>query len=81
MQKGAEKALEKSAEKAGNCVANKAGDKIVQLLNKQNKDKAATILDEFDGVIQPQKKMTDFEIAERVNRIISGGKLRKSKIM
>ena len=64
-----------AATKTGQHLGNKAGDKIVSLLSTQNK--GAIIPDEYDRVIQPQNKMTDFEIAQRVNQLISGGKIRK----
>ena len=64
-----------AATKTGEHLGNKAGDKIVSLLSKQNK--GSIMHNEYDGVIQPQKKMTDFEIAQRVNQLISGGKIIK----
>ena len=38
IQKGAEKAIENAATKTGNYAANKAGDKIIQLLSKSNQN-------------------------------------------
>ena len=58
-----------AATKTGEHLGNKAGDKIVQLLSK--KQPKHTISKPVD---QP---LTDFEIAQRVNQLISGGKIRK----
>ena len=81
-KKAATKAATKTAEKTGEFIGIKAGDKIVKLLSKKKpnnqtiQQKGVISPDEYDGVIQP-KKMTDFEIARRVNQLISGGKIRK----
>ena len=62
------KALQTAATKTGEHVGKKAGDKIIQLLSRKNKD---------PGKMMPQiPQMTQSEIDERVNRIISGGRLR-----
>ena len=62
------KALETAATKTGEHVGKKAGDKIIQLLSKKN------IMQR--NVIPEMPQMPQNEINERVNRIISGGKLR-----
>ena len=69
-QKAAITAATKAATKTGEHLGNKAGDKIDQLLSKKQ-PKQQTISEQVD---QP---LTDFEIAQRVNRLISGGKIRK----
>ena len=69
-QKAAITAATKAATKTGEHLGNRAGDKIVQLLSKKQ-PKQQTISEPVD---QP---LTDFEIAQRVNRLISGGKIRK----
>ena len=69
-KKAATTAATKAATKTGEHLGNKAGDKIVQLLSKKQ-PKQQTISEPVD---QP---LTDFEIAQRVNRLISGGKIRK----
>lgn len=83
LTKGATTAVTKTAEKTGQFVGNKAGDKIVQMLSKKNNGQP--IVDHnVQAMISkpsPDQTLTDMEIAERVNRIISGGKLRKRKIM
>ena len=70
------KALETAATKTGEHVGKKAGDKIIQLLSRKNKDSPEMLM---PGNMVPQIKfqtMTQSEIDERVNRIISGGRLR-----
>ena len=72
-KKGVKTAAEKAVTKTGEHIGNKAGDRIVQLLSKKQPP------------ILPQPKVTkplsDMEIADRVNQIISGGKLRRRKIV
>ena len=75
IQKGAEEALKKAAFKSGDYIAKKSGDKIVELLSKRNKDKP-----KVNPLIDTQEKLpqlSDYEINERINSILSGGKLRK----
>lgn len=50
-------------------VEKKAGDKIIELLHKKKKGKTET------------KLLTDYEINERVNQLLSGGKIRKMEFM
>ena len=69
-KKAAVTAATKAATKTGEHIGNKAGDKIVQLLSKKQ-PKQHTISEPVD------KPLTDFEIAQRVNRLISGGKIRR----
>ena len=69
-KKAATTAATKAATKTGEHLGNKAGDRIIQLLSKKHSpqqtiSKAA------------ERPMTDFEIAQRVNQLISGGKIRK----
>ena len=69
-KKAATTAASKAATKTGEHLGNKAGDRIIQLLSKKHSpqqtiSKAA------------ERPMTDFEIAQRVNQLISGGKIRK----
>ena len=73
-KKAAVTAATKAATKTGEHIGNKAGDKIVQLLSKKQPKQQTiqhTISEPLD---QP---LTDFEIAQRVNRLISGGKIRR----
>ena len=62
-----------AATKTGEHLGNKAGDKIVQLLRKKQ-PKQQTI--QYTISEPDDKPLTDFEIAERVNRLISGGKIK-----
>ena len=78
----ATKAASTTATKVGEHLGNKAGDKIVQLLSKKQPPVQHTISNK-----QPPKQqtvqntnnqpLTDFEIAQRVNQLISGGKMVK----
>ena len=69
-KKAATIAATKAATKTGEHIGNRAGDKIVQLLsNKQPKQQIISKAAE--------RPLTDFEIAQRVNQLISGGKIRK----
>ena len=63
-KKAATTAATSAATKTGEHLGNRAGDKIVQLLSKKQPK-------------QINQPLTDFEIAQRVNQLISGGKIRK----
>ena len=71
LQKGAEKAFENAAAKTGDYAAKKAGNKIIEMLSK--KQPPPTIKQRQNT----KTKLSQREINERVNRILSGGKLRK----
>ena len=71
-KKAATTAATSAATKTGEHLGNKAGDKIVQLLSKKQLKQQPK-----QQTIQPvDQPLTDFEIAQRVNRLISGGKIR-----
>ena len=70
----ATKAATAAATKTGEHLGNKAGDKIVQLLNKKQ-PKQQTVQQTISKTVE--RPLTDFEIAQRVNQLISGGKIRK----
>lgn len=76
VKSAAKKAATATSEYAGK----KANDKIVELLNK-NKTTTPSVLMEPSLLEQPSlsepKELTDQEVYERVNRILSGGKLRR----
>ena len=78
-KKGVKTAATKAVTKTGEHIGNKAGDKIVQLLSK----KQPPILSPTSVSTQSSvtKQLSDMEIADRVNQIISGGKIRRRKIM
>ena len=78
-KKGVEKAVTTAAAKTGEHVGKKAGDKIVQMLNKSNKSPKVTFNENVETI--PNKKMTRKEINQRVNAILSGGSARKRKII
>ena len=63
LQKGAEKAFENAAAKTGDYAAKKAGNKIIEMLSKKKPERSA--------------QLSQREIDDRINRILSGGKLRK----
>ena len=74
----AKKAVVTTAEYAGK----KAGDKIVELLSK-NKTPSAMMEPDISilSSLSEPKELTDYEINERVNQILSGGKLRRRKFI
>ena len=74
MKKAATTAAAAAATKTGEHLGNKAGDKILQLLSKQQ-PKKQTVQQTMSKAIE--RPLTDFEIAERVNQLISGGKIRR----
>lgn len=80
------KAAKSAVQKAATATGRKAGDKIVKLLS-QNKTTTPSILMEQSISILPNtspsesKVLTTEEINNRVNQILSGGKLRRSKFI
>ena len=79
-KKGAGKAVTTAAVKSGEHVGKKAGDKIVKLLSKSGESKKVTFNNDVSVKPVP-KKMTDQEINQRVNQTLSGGAIRKRKII
>ena len=69
------KAVQKAATKTGEYAGEKAGDKIIQLLRKKNKNTKTPVA--ALPIENPQKKLTDYEINERVNQLLSGGQMRR----
>ena len=82
-KKGAEKALTAAGTKTGEHVGKNAGDKIVKVLSKSgdkpNKVTKAPQKVTFNETVP--KKMTDFEINQGVNQILSGDGILKRKII
>ena len=75
-KKGVEKAVTAAATKTGEHVGKKAGDKIVQMLSKGRVEPPAKKVTFNKNVeIFPSKKLTQKEINQRVNSILSGRKL------
>ena len=77
MKKAVKRGLQKVARKTGEHVSKKAGDKITQLLRRKNE--ASQPSQPSQPSQNPQMPMSQDEINERVNRLISGGKIRKIK--
>ena len=75
-KKAVKKGFQKVARKTGEKVSKKAGDKITQLLKGSELPSQ-----DFQEITQqsPQTPMSHEEINERINRLMSGGKLRKIK--
>ena len=71
-----QKALQKAATKTGEYAGKKAGDRIIQLLSKKNKDTKTPVA--ASPMKNPQsRELSDYEINERVNQLLSGGRMRR----
>ena len=70
-----QKALQKAAAKTGEYAGEKAGDKVIQLLSKKNKNTKTPVAS--SPMENPQKELTDYEVNERVNQLLSGGRMRR----
>ena len=77
VKKGAKKAVTAAATKTGEHVGKKAGDKIVQLLSKENATPSQKVTFNKNVETVPNKTMTQQEINKRVNAILSGGGRKK----
>ena len=76
VKKGAKKAVTTAATKTGEHVGKKAGDKIVQTLSAPSrKPPPKKVTFNKNVEIFPSKKTTQQEINQRVNSILSGGKI------
>ena len=70
------KAVQKAAIKTGEYAGEKAGDKIIQLLSKKNKNTKTPVA--ALPIENPQsRELSDYEINERVNQLLSGGQMRR----
>ena len=70
------KAIQKAATKTGGYAGEKAGDKIIQLLSKKNKNTKTPVA--ALPIENPQsRELSDYEINERVNQLLSGGQMRR----
>ena len=74
-KKGVEKAVTTAATKTGEHVGKKAGDKIVQMLSKGNVVSSRKPPAKKVTFKTTPKKITQKEINQRVNAILSGGKI------
>ena len=73
------KAVQTAATKSGEFVGKKAGDKIIQLLSKRNKNRTTPVTQPIQN---PQtRELRDYEINERVNKLLSGGRMREIKFI
>ena len=93
-KKAVEKSATSVATKTGEHIGNRAGDKIVQMLSK--KTPKETVKKQIDiepltytdyafllkQTVQekPKNQMTNQEIAQRVNQLISGGRIKKKRV-
>ena len=75
MKKAAKTATKKAVQKTGEYAGEKAGDKIIQLLSKKNKNTETPVA--ASPIENPQKELTDYEINERINQLLSGGQMRR----
>ena len=73
------KAVHKAATKTGEYAGEKTGDKIIQLLSKKNKKTPVAASPAATSPIEkPQsRELSDYEINERVNQLLSGGQMRR----
>ena len=73
------KPVQTAATKSGEFVEQKVGDKIIQLLSKRNKNTTTPMTAPIEN---PQtRELSDYEINERVNQLLSGGRMRKLKFI
>ena len=64
----------KTMKEAGEYAGEKAGDKIIQLLSKKTKTTKTPVA--ASPIENPQsRELSDYEINERVNQLLSGGQL------
>ena len=69
-----QKALQKAATKTGEYAGEKVGDKIIQLLSKKYKKTPLAA----SPIKTPQsRELSDYEINEHVNQLLSGGQMRR----
>ena len=76
--KAAKSAATKAATTTGEYAGKKAGYKIVELLNKK-KTKTPSV--QMEPSLSKPKELTAQEVNDRVNQILSGGKLRRRKFI
>ena len=69
------KDLQTAATKTGEYAGEKAGDKIIQLLSEKSKNTKTPVA--ASPIENPQTRELSDEINERVNQLLSGGRMRK----
>lgn len=77
--KTAEKASSKAVFKMSEHAGEKAEDNIIEFLHKRKQYKTPSM--PTLPTIEENKPLTDHEISERVNQLLSGGKLRRVKFI
>ena len=77
VNKVAKTAAKKAATATGEYAGNKAGDKIVELLSKNKTTTPSFPVESNISTPKELNELTDQEVYDRVNRILSGGKLRR----
>ena len=71
-----QKALQKAATKTGEYASEKAGDKIIQLLSKKNENTKTPVA--TSPIEKPQsRELSDYELNEKVDQLLSGGRMRR----
>ena len=77
VNKVAKTAAKKAATATGEYAGKKAGDKIVELLNKNKTTTPSFPVESNISTPKESNELTDQEVYDRVNRILLGGKLRR----
>ena len=75
LERRQKKLLKQQPKKPGEYAGERAGNKIIQLLSKKNKNTKTPVA--TSPIENPQKELTDYEINERVNQLLSGGQMRR----
>ena len=76
-KRAAKSVAKKAATATGEYAGNKAGDKIVELLSKNKTTTPSFPVESNISTPKESNELTDQEVYDRVNRILSGGKLRR----
>ena len=75
VKEAAKSATKKAVQTAATKTGEYAGDKIIQLLSKKNKNTKTPVA--ASPIQNPQtRELSDYEINERVNHLLSGGRTR-----
>ena len=70
------KAVQKAATKTGEYAGEKEGDEVIQLLSKKNKNTKTPVA--ALPIEKPQsRELSNYKINERVNQLLSGGRMRR----
>ena len=77
VNKVAKTAAKKAATATGEYAGNKAGDKIVELLSNNKTTTQSFPVELNMSTPKESNELTDQEVYDRVNRLLSGGKLRR----